>query len=205
MAVWFGYLIAIGTRDLAHIFRKDRSMFVSALALLLPAPVLAASPMQVAAAPAAQTAHAAEGQGQPGQSGGLSVQRVCRTSGPAMFSGRAKRENCELAVVQPRCKSSAPAMFSGRARSSNCEVEMRRPEVATYAPSIFSGRKARPASAYAPPQYSYVVAADGTATPQVTVQTREAAAKAEQLQPRRRLPSMFTGRRPKAPAAQPAQ
>ena len=148
---------------------------------------------------------AGEGQGQSGQSGGLSVQRVCRTSGPAMFSGRAKRENCELAVVQPRCKSSAPAMFSGRARTSNCEVEMRRPEIATYAPSIFSGRKARPASAYAPPQYSYVVAADGTATPQVTVQTREAAAKAEQLQPRRRLPSMFTGRRPKAPAAQPAQ
>ncbi len=91
-------------------------------------------------------------------------------------------------------------MFSGRARSSSCVVEMRAPEVATYAPSIFSGRKARPASAYAPPQYSYVVAADGTATPQVTIQTVQEAAKAR---PRRSLPSMFTGRRRKAPT--PAQ
>ena len=177
-------------------------MFVTALALLLPAPVLATSPLPIAA-PAAQSGRAAEGQSQPAQTGGLSVQQICRTSGPSMFSGRAKRENCELAVVQPQCKSTAPSMFSGRARSSSgCEVEMRRPEVATYAPSIFSGRKARPASAYAAPQYSYVVAADGTATPQVTVQTIQEAAR---TQPRRRLPSMFTGRRAKAPAAQPAQ
>lgn len=188
-----------------YVFRKDRSMFVSAIALLLPAPVLATSPMPMAAAPVTQSARAAEEQGQPGQTGGLSVQRICKTSGPSMFSGRAKRENCELAVVQPRCKSSAPSMFSGRARSTNCEVEMARPEVATYAPSIFSGRKARPASAYAPPQYSYVIAADGTATPQVTQQTREQAAQAEQQRPRRRLPSMFTGRRRKAPAAKPAE
>jgi hypothetical protein len=171
-------------------------MFISAIALLLPAPVLATSPMPMAAAPAAQSAHAAEEQGQSAQTGGLSVQKVCKTGGPSMFSGRARRESCELAVVRPTCKSSAPTMFSGRARTSECVVEMRAPEVATYAPSIFSGRRARPASAYAPPQYSYVVAADGTATPQVTVQTVQEAAKAR---PRRNLPSMFTGRRRKAP------
>ena len=179
-------------------------MLISAIALLLPAPVLATSsmPVQIAVSPSVPGAHAAEEQGQPAQTGGLSVQKVCRTGGPSMFSGRARRESCELAVVQPRCKSSAPSMFSGRARSSGCVVEMRAPEVATYAPSIFSGRRARPASAYAPPQYSYVVAADGTATPQVTVQTREEAAR---VRPQRRLPSMFTGRRPKLRAPAPAQ
>ena len=179
-------------------------MLITAIALLLPAPVLASSPlsgpMQIAASPAAQSAHQADGQGQTAQTGGLSVQKVCRTGGPSMFSGRARRESCELAVVQPRCKSSAPSMFSGRARSSDCVVEMRVPEVATYAPSIFSGRRARPASAYAPPQYSYVVAADGTATPQVTVRTIQEAAK---VRTRSNLPSMFTGRRRKAPT--PAQ
>lgn len=174
-------------------------MFVTAIALLLPAPVLATSPMPQAA-PIVQSAHAAEEQGQPAQTGGLSVQKVCKTGAPSMFSGRARRESCELAVVQPRCKSSAPSMFSGRARTSSCQVEMRAPEVASYAPSIFSGRKARPASAYAPPQYSYVVAADGTATPQVTVQTVQEAAKVRR---RSSLPSMFTGRRRKAPT--PAQ
>jgi hypothetical protein len=193
----------LGAGNPARIFRKDRLMFISAIALLLPAPVLATPPL--AAAPAAQSARAAEEQGQSAQTAGLSVQRVCKTSGPTVFSGRARKERCELAVVRPTCKSRAPSMFSGRARTTNCEVEMREPEVATYAPAIFSGRRARPASAYAAPQYSYVVAADGTATPQVTVQTVQQMQEAERAKPRRRLPSMFTGRRPKPRTAEPAQ
>jgi hypothetical protein len=170
-------------------------MLISALALLLPAPVLATTPVitrevahQAASAEAAQAA-------------GLSVQQVCRTGAPSMFSGRSRKESCELAVVKPTCKSSAPTMFSGRARSTNCEVVMREPEVETRAPSIFSGRRAPPSTGYVAPRYSYVVAADGTATPQVTVQTVE---QAKQTEPRRRLPSMFTGRRPK-PRTAPAQ
>ena len=183
-------------------------MIVSAIALLLPAPLLATSPAQgqIAVSPAisgvVEGVHEADEQGQSAQTAGLSVQRICKTGAPSIFSGRARRESCELAVVQPRCKSRAPAMFSGRARTSDCEVELGRPEVATYAPSIFSGRKRPVASAYAAPQYSYVVAADGTATPQVTVQPREEVAK---TRPQRRLPSMFTGRRPKPRAPAPAQ
>ena len=172
-------------------------MLVAAIALLLPAPLLVTGSPAIPSA----SAHAADAPAQPVQTGGLSVQKICRTSSPSMFSGRAHRESCELAVVQPRCKSSAPSMFSGRASSSTCEVEMRRPQVASHAPSIFSGRAPQPVSAYAPPQYTYVVAADGTATPQVTIQTREEAAR---TRPRRRLPSMFTGRRSR-PAAAPAQ
>ena len=174
-------------------------MIVSAIALLLPAPMLATSPMQghiavpAVTSGAADTAHQANGSGSA-SNGGLSVQRVCKIGGPSMFSGRVRRENCELAVVQPQCKSTAPSIFSGRPRSSTCQVEMTEPAVATSPPSIFSGRAPRPASAYAPPKYSYVVAADGTATPQVTYQTVQEAQKAH-VAPR--LPSMFTGRRPK--------
>ena len=174
-------------------------MIVSAIALLLPAPVLATSPVQgQVAAPsvtsgAAKAAHQADA-GAAAENGGLSVRRICNTGGPSMFSGRARRENCELKVVQPQCKSTAPMMFSGRARSSTCVVEMKEPYVPTSAPAIFSGRAPKPASAYAPPQYSYVVAADGTATPQVTYQTVQEAKKAYVP---RRLPSMFTGRRPR--------
>lgn len=179
-------------------------MIISAIALLLPAPMLATSPMQgqvavpVVTSGAADTAHQTDGGGSAA-SGGLSVQRICKTGGPSMFSGRVRRENCQLAVVQPQCKSTAPSMFSGRPRSSTCEVEMTEPAVATSPPSIFSGRAPRPASAYAPPRYSYVVAPDGTATPQVTYRTVEEVQKAH-VAPR--LPSMFTGRRPKprAPA-----
>ena len=182
-------------------------MIVSAIALLLPAPMLATSPLQgqVASATvtsgAAGTAHQAGGSASAAN-GGLSVQRVCKTGGPSMFSGRVRRENCELTVVQPQCKSTAPSIFSGRPRSSTCQVEMTEPAVATSPPSIFSGRAPRPASAYAPPKYSYVVAADGTATPQVTYQTVQEAQKAH-VPPR--LPSMFTGRRPKPRAPAPAQ
>lgn len=179
-------------------------MIVSAIALLLPAPVLATSPMQGQIAAASVTSGAGEVAHQVGGSsaaanGGLSVQRICKTGAPSMFSGRAQRESCELTVVQPQCKSTAPSMFSGRARTAGCVVEMKRPHVATSAPSIFSGRAPRPASAYAPPQYTYVVASDGTATPQVTQQTVQEA-KRTHLPPR--LPTMFTGRRrkPAAPA-----
>jgi hypothetical protein len=184
-------------------------MLISAIALLLPAPLLATSPLQVqiAVSPlgsgATRAAHAANDQGQSSAGASLSVQKVCTSNAPAMFSGRARREKCELTVVQPRCKSSAPAMFSGRAsRAGACVVEMTEPHVATSAPSIFSGRAPRPVSAYAPPAYSYVVAPDGTATPQVTYQTRQEAAKTY-LPPR--LPSMFTGRRPRPRPAAPAQ
>jgi len=178
-------------------------MIVSAIALLLPAPVLATSPLQgqiaeaAVTSGAADTAHQADASG-AAANGGLSVQRVCQTGGPSMFSGRARRENCELKVVQPQCKSTAPAMFSGRVRSS-CVVEMIEPSTPSHAPSIFSGRAPKPASAYAPPKYTYVVAPDGTATPQVTYQTVQEA-KREHVPAR--LPSMFTGRRPKprAPA-----
>ena len=179
-------------------------MIVSAIALLLPAPVLATSPMQgritsaSVTSGASETAHQAEGSS-AAANGGLSVQRICKVGGPSMFSGRARRENCELAVVQPQCKSSAPSMFSGRARSSTCVVEMAEPAVQRTAPALFSGRAPRPASAYAPPKYTYVVGADGTATPQVTYQTVQEA-KRTHVAPR--LPSMFTGRRrkPAAPA-----
>ena len=208
-------------------------MIVSTFALLLLAPLPAASPVMTESAsspsvhlqPAIFTGRrpgwrskreavpvrGAEEQAQAAQTAGLSVQRICRGSAPSMFSGRAKRENCEMVVVQPRCKSSAPTMFSGRARTQNCVVEMQRPHVATYAPSIFSGRAPKPASAYAPPPASsayappassYAVAADGVATPQVTYRTRVEAPK---VQPRRRLPTMFTGRRPRAPATPPSQ
>ena len=176
-------------------------MIVSAIAMLLPAPLLATSPMQARIASATvtsgrvATAHAADGASGSAANGGLSVQRVCQVGGPSMFSGRARRQNCELQVVEPRCKSTAPSMFSGRARrGGDCEVVMEKPYVATSAPAIFSGRAPKPASAYAPPTYSYVVAADGTATPQVTYQTVQEAAKAYVP---RRLPSMFTGRRPR--------
>ena len=179
-------------------------MIISAIALLLPAPMMATSALQgQVAAPsmtsgAGEVAHQADGSA-AAANGGLSVRRICKTGGPSMFSGRARRENCELTVVQPQCKSTAPSMFSGRARSSSCVVEMTEPSTPTYAPSIFSGRAPRPASAYAPPKYSYVVGADGTATPQVTYQTVQEAKKAYAP---RRLPSMFTGRRPRprAPA-----
>lgn len=182
-------------------------MIVSAIALLLPAPVLATSPIQGQIAPVAVTsgagepAHQADGSS-AAANGGLSVQRVCKTGGPSMFSGRARRENCELTVVQPQCKSSAPSIFSGRARAGTCVVEMTEPAVASSAPAIFSGRARRPASAYAPPKYSYVVAPDGTATPQVTYQTVQ---EAQKTRVPRRLPSMFTGRRPRPKAATPAQ
>jgi hypothetical protein len=178
-------------------------MIVSAIAMLLPAPLLAVSPMQASIAPvsvtnaAGQTAHAADETAPVTANGGLSVQKICKTGGPSMFSGHAKRENCELTVVQPRCKSSAPSMFSGRSRSEACEVVMERPYVATSTPAIFSGRAPRAASAYAAPSYSYAVAADGTATPQVSYQTVQEAAKKRGPS---RLPSMFTGRRPRAPA-----
>ena len=179
-------------------------MIISALALLLPAPMLATSPMQgQIAVPAVnsgagEAAHQAEA-GPAAANGGLSVQKICNTGGPSMFSGRARRENCQLKVVQPQCRSSAPSMFSGRARTSACVVEMTEPYVPSYAPAIFSGRAPKPASAYAPPQYTYTVAADGTATPQVTYQTVQEAQKAYVP---RRLPSMFTGRRQKPRVAQ---
>jgi hypothetical protein len=180
-------------------------MIVSAIVLLLPAPLLAVSPMQASIAlvsvttAAGETAHAADETAPTAANGGLSVQRICKTGGPSMFSGRARKENCELTVVQPRCKSSAPSMFSGRARREACEVVMERPYVATSAPAIFSGRAPRAAKAYASPTYSYAVAADGTATPQVTYQTAQESAKKRGPS---RLPSMFTGRRPRprAPA-----
>ena len=182
-------------------------MIISAIALLLPAPMLATSPMQgqivvpAVTSGAGDAAHQANGNA-AAANGGLSVQRICNTGGPSMFSGRARRENCELKVVQPQCKSTAPAMFSGRARTSSCVVEMTEPYVPSSAPAIFSGRAPKSASAYAPPQYSYVVAADGTATPQVTYQTVQEAQKAYVP---RRLPSMFTGRRPKPRAPAPGQ
>ena len=180
-------------------------MIISAIALLLHAPMLATSPLQAPVAGssvssgAGETAHAADQAVPSAENGGLSVQRICQTGGPSMFSGRARRENCELKVVQPQCRSSAPAMFSGRARTGSCVVEMKEPYVPSSAPAIFSGRAPKPASAYAPPQYSYVVGPDGTAKPQVTYQTVQEAQKAH-LPPR--LPSMFTGRRqkPRAPA-----
>jgi hypothetical protein len=174
-------------------------MIISAIALLLPAPVLATSPMQgqiaeaTVTSGAADTAHQADGNA-AAANGGLSVQRICKTGAPSMFSGRAQRENCELTVVQPQCKSTAPSMFSGRARTSSCVVEMKEPYVATSAPAIFSGRAPRPASAYAPPAYTYVVAPDGTAKPEVTIRTVEEARK---VRGPSRLPSMFTGRRRK--------
>lgn len=172
-------------------------MIISAIALLLPAPLLATSPMQGQIAAATVTSGAGEvahqaGGGAAAANSGLSVQRVCRSSGPAMFSGRKQRESCELTVVQPQCKSTAPSMFSGRARSSTCVVEMKEPTTPSHAPAIFSGRAPRPASAYAPPAYSYVVAPDGTAKPEVTVRTVEEARK---VRGPSRLPSMFTGRR----------
>ena len=179
-------------------------MIISAIALLLPAPVLATSPMQSPIAAATLTSGAGEAAHQAAGSaaaadGGLAVQRICQTGGPSMFSGRARRENCELKVVRPQCRSTAPAMFSGRARTSSCVVEMKEPYVASSAPAIFSGRAPKPASAYVPPAYSYVVAADGTATPQVTYRTIE---EAKKVRGPSRLPSMFTGRRPRprAPA-----
>ncbi len=180
-------------------------MIISAITLLLPAPVLATSPTQgqiampVRTTGSAEPAHQADG-GNAAANGGLSVRKICTTGGPSMFSGRVRRENCELKVVQPQCRSTAPSMFSGRARTSSCVVEMAEPYVPSYAPAIFSGRARRPASAYAPPQYGYVVAPDGTATPQVTYQTVQEAQKAYVP---RRLPSMFTGRRPKPRAPAP--
>ena len=179
-------------------------MIISAIALLLPAPVLATSPMQgqialpAISSGAGEAARQADG-GSATANGGLSVQKICQTGGPSMFSGRARRENCQLKVVQPQCRSTAPSMFSGRARTSNCVVEMSEPYVPSYAPAIFSGRAPKPVSTYAPPRYGYVVAPDGTATPQVTYQTVQEARKAYVP---RRLPSMFTGRRPKPRAAQ---
>jgi hypothetical protein len=169
--------------------------------------MLATSPLQGQVADVTTTsgagdiAHQANGSA-AAANGGLSVQRICKTGGPSMFSGRARRENCELTVVQPQCKATAPSMFSGRARASSCVVEMAEPSTPTYAPSIFSGRAPKPASAYAPPKYTYVVAPDGTATPQVTYQTVQEAQKARVPA---RLPSMFTGRRPKPRAPAPAQ
>lgn len=182
-------------------------MIVSAIALLLPAPLLATSPLQGQMAAATVTSGAGDSAHQADVSAaaansGLSVRRICQTGGPSMFSGRARRENCELKVVQPQCKSTAPAMFSGRARGGSCVVEMTEPSTPTYAPAIFSGRAPKPASAYAPPKYTYVVAPDGTATPQVTYQTVQEAQKAYVP---RRLPSMFTGRRPKPRAPAPGQ
>jgi hypothetical protein len=174
-------------------------MIVSAIALLLPAPLLATSPLQGQVAEAtvtsgaAEAAHQADG-GAAAANSGLSVQRICQTGGPSMFSGRARRESCQLKVVRPQCKSSAPAMFSGRARSGTCVVEMKEPVTPSYAPAIFSGRAPRPASAYAPPAYTYVVAPDGTAKPEVTYRTVEEARK---VRGPSRLPSMFTGRRRK--------
>ncbi|MEO6716768.1 MAG: hypothetical protein ABIM50_05915 [Novosphingobium sp.] len=179
-------------------------MIISAIALLLSAPVLATSPIQgqiampAVTSGASEAAHQADGSA-AAANGGLSVRKICNTGGPSMFSGRARRENCELKVVQPQCRSTAPSMFSGRARTSDCVVEMTEPNVPSYAPAIFSGRAPKPASAYAPPQYTYTVAADGTATPQVTYQTVQEARKAYVP---RRLPSMFTGRRQKPRAAQ---
>ena len=171
----------------------------SALALLLPAPVLAVSPAQpplVVAVIAGMPEIAHQADPAAAAAAGLSVRRVCSIGGPSMFSGRSRRENCQTMVVQPRCRSSAPSMFSGRGHSSECVVEMARPQLAeSHAPAIFSGHARRPASKYAPPTVSYTVAADGTATPQVTYRTTEEVKKAH-VPPR--LPTMFTGRRRRA-------
>ena len=146
-------------------------------------------------------------------------------SPPSILTGRKRgylatqvaaqdREIADGKPVPVRCKVFAPAIFSGRVPPQKCELEVIRPGMATVAPAIFSGRSPKRgnvivgAAAYAIPvantRQTHTDPATGQsyATDPVTGQSYAAyPEKTYNPQPKRRAPSIFSGRRARrAPA-----
>ena len=108
---------------------------------------------------------------------GTTIAMRCKSEAPSIFSGRVKARNCPLEEVNPRFRSVAPAIFSGRApQRGNVIVGQ-----AAYLPT-------QPRATYSPTTGTYTTS--GT----VTMQPR----------PKRRTPTIFSGRRAR-PAPAPAQ
>ncbi len=151
---------------------------------------------------------------------------TAQLSAPSILTGRRRgymatevaaqdRDIAEGKPVPVRCKSFAPSMFSGRVKPDTCELEIIRPEMDSVAPAIFSGRSPKRGNvivgqaAYALPPASYrqtqTVDSSGQtfatdpATGQVYPTYPE---KVYTPAPKRRAPSIFSGRRarPAAPA-----
>lgn len=115
--------------------------------------------------------------------------------------------------VAMQCKSFAPSIFSGRAPRNDCELEIVPPQIDTVAPPMFSGRSPKRgevivgarALQYYP---AGAVGKNEVEAQEIAQQQAEQAASGVVYQPastlppkpRRRAPSIFSGRR--APRAQ---
>lgn len=138
---------------------------------------------------------------------------------PSILTGRKRGyaatewEKIDTAVAsgQPvamQCKAFAPPLFSGRAKRDDCELEIMPPQVDSVAPAIFSGRPSKRgqvligarALQYYP---AGAVGKNEVEAREIAEQAAEQAASgvvylpaaAAPPKPRRRAPSIFSGRR----------
>ncbi len=119
---------------------------------------------------------------------GRPVAMQCKGYAPPIFSGRAKRTGCELEIVPPTVETMAPAIFSGR--------PVKRGEVIVgaralqYYPAGVAGRSEAEAQ-----EIVTEIATQGSSD-----RVYRPAEDAAPARPRKRAPSIFSGRR--APRAQ---
>lgn len=113
---------------------------------------------------------------------GQPVAMQCKAFAPPMFSGRAKRDDCELEIMPPQVDSVAPAIFSGRP-SKRGEVIIGTRALQYYPPGAVGKNEAEAqeiAEQAAEQAASGVVYLPAAAAPP---------------RPKRRAPSIFSGRR----------
>jgi hypothetical protein len=120
---------------------------------------------------------------------GKPVPVQCKAFAPPIFSGRAKRTDCELEIVPPEVDTVAPAMFSGRSPKRGEVIVGAR--ALQYYPAGAVGRTEAEA------QEIVAQAAQEGSSGQVYMPAPAVAPK-----PRRRAPSIFSGRRARPAAAQ---
>lgn len=121
---------------------------------------------------------------------GQPVPVQCKAFAPPIFSGRAKRTDCEIEIVPPRIETVAPAIFSGRPSKRGEVIVGAR--ALQYYPASAVGKTAAEAQEIMAAE----AAQQGTST-----QVYQPAATVPQ-QPRRRAPSIFSGRRARPAPAQ---
>ena len=119
---------------------------------------------------------------------GRPVAVQCKAFVPSMFSGRPIRKDCEIEIVPPRVETIAPALFSGRSPKRGEVIVGAR--ALQYYPASSVGRTEAEAQEIA------AQAAQEGSSGQVYMPAPAAAP----AKPRRRAPSIFSGRR--APRAQ---
>ncbi len=119
---------------------------------------------------------------------GEPVAMQCKAFAPPMFSGRAKRDDCELEIVPPKVETVAPAIFSGRSPKRGEVIVGAR--ALQYYPAAAAGKNEVEAQEIA------TEVAEARSDGKVYMPASSAAP----AKPKRRAPSIFSGRR--APRAQ---